>query len=96
MPNGNGVSGKFNKNYFKIVPSDHAFETNPKALDNFLKKYSLKRMYLKNKSVYYNRFCDIFNLKFLKENKTSKNLYNSFAEKYNLGDTFECIYKKFE
>lgn len=94
MPNGNGISGKFNKNYFKIVPSDHAFETNPKALDNFLKKYSLKRMYLKNKSVYYNRFCDIFNLKFLKENKTSKNLYNSFAEKYNLGDTFECIYRK--
>lgn len=94
MPNGNGISGKFNKNYFKIVPSDHAFETNPKALDNFLKKYSLKRMYLKNKSVYYNRFCDIFNLKFLKENKTSKNLYNSFAKKYNLGDTFECIYRK--
>ena len=96
MPNGNGISGKFNKNYFKIVPSDHAFETNPKALDKFLKSYSLKRMHLKNKSVYYDRFCDIFNLKFLKENKTSKNLYNSFAEKYNLGDTFECIYKKIE
>lgn len=94
MPNGNGISGKFNKNYFKIVPSDHAFETNPKALDNFLKKYSLKRMYLKNKSVYYNRFCDIFNLGFLKENKGLKNLYDLFAKKYNLGDTFECIYRK--
>ena len=96
MPNGNGISGKFNKNYFKIVPSDHAFETNPKALDKFFERYSLKRAHLKNKSVYYDRFCDIFNLKFLKENKTSKNLYNLFAEKYNLGDTFECIYKKIE
>ena len=96
MPNGNGISGKFNKNYFKIVPSDHAFETNPKSLDKFFKKYSLKRIYLKNGSVYYNRFCDIFNLKFLKENKTSKNFYDFIAKKYNLGDTFECIYKKIE
>ena len=95
MPNGNGISGRFNKNYFKIVPPDHAFETNPKALDKFFKKYSLKKMYLKNQSVYYNRFCDIFNLQFLKENKTSKNLYDLFAKKYNLGDTFECVYKKF-
>lgn len=95
MPNGNGISGKFNKNYFKIVPTDHAFETNYKALDNFLKKYSLKRIHLENKSVYYNRFCDIFNLGFLKENKELKNLYNLFAKKYNLGDTFECVYKKF-
>ena len=95
MPNGNGISGKFNKNYFKIVPPDHAFETNPKALDKFLKKYSLKKMYLKNQSVYYNRFCDIFNLQFLKENKGLKNMYNLFAKKYNLGDTFECVYKKF-
>ena len=95
MPNGNGISGRFNKNYFKIVPTDHAFETNPKALDKFLKKYSLKKMYLKNQSVYYNRFCDIFNLQFLKENKELKNMYNLFAKKYNLGDTFECVYKKF-
>ena len=95
MPNGNGISGRFNKNYFKIVPPDHAFETNPKALDKFLKKYSLKKMYLKNQSVYYNRFCDIFNLQFLKENKGLKNMYNLFAKKYNLGDTFECVYKKF-
>ena len=95
MPNGNGISGRFNKNYFKIVPPDHAFETNPKALDKFLKQYSLKKMYLKNQSVYYNRFCDIFNLQFLKENKGLKNMYNLFAKKYNLGDTFECVYKKF-
>ena len=95
MPNGNGISGRFNKNYFKIVPPDHAFETNPKALDKFFKKYSLKKMYLKNQSVYYNRFCDIFNLQFLKENKGLKNMYNLFAKKYNLGDTFECVYKKF-
>ena len=81
MPNGNGISGKFNKNYFKIVPSDHAFETNPKSLDKFFKKYSLKRIYLKNGSVYYNRFCDIFNLKFLKENKTSKKFYDFIAKK---------------
>ena len=94
MPNGNGISGRYNKNYFKIVPTDHAFETNPKALDNFLKKHSLKRMHLKNQSVYYGRFCDIFNLKLLKENKTVKKLYTIFAGKYNLGDTFECIYKK--
>ena len=94
MPNGNGISGRFNKNYFKIVPPDHAFETNPKALDKFLKKYSLKKMYLKNQSVYYNRFCDIFNLQFLKENKGLKNMYNLFAKKYNLGDTFECVYRK--
>jgi len=94
MPNGNGISGKFNKNYFKIVPTDHAFETNYKALDNFLKKHSLKRIHLENKSVYYNRFCDIFDLGFLKENKGLKNLYNLFAKKYNLGDTFECIYRK--
>ena len=94
MPNGNGISGKFNKNYFKIVPTDHAFETNYKALDNFLKKYSLKRIHLENKSIYYNRFCDIFNIGFLKENKGLKNFYNLFAKKYNLGDTFECIYRK--
>lgn len=94
MPNGNGISGRYNKNYFNIVPSDHAFETNYKALDNFLKKYSLKRIHLENKSVYYNRFCDIFNLGFLKENKGLKNMYNLFAKKYNLGDTFECIYRK--
>ena len=94
MPNGNGISGKFNKNYFKIVPSDHAFETNPKALDKFFERYSLKRAHLKNKSVYYDRFCDIFNLKFLEENKASKKLYDFFAKKYNLGDTFECVYKK--
>ena len=81
MPNGNGISGKFNKNYFKIVPSDHAFETNSKALDKFLKKYSLKRIYLKNGSVYYSRFYDIFNLKFLKENKTSKKFYDFIAKK---------------
>ena len=95
MPNGNGISGRYNKNYFKIVPTDHAFETNYKALDNFLKKHSLKRIHLENKSVYYNRFCDIFNLGFLKENKGLKNLYNLFAKKYNLGDTFECVYKKY-
>ena len=94
MPNGNGISGRYNKNYFKIVPTDHAFETNYKALDNFLKKYSLKRIHLENKSIYYNRFCDIFNLGFLKENKGLKNLYNLFAKKYNLGDTFECVYRK--
>ena len=94
MPNGNGISGRYNKNYFNIVPTDHAFETNYKALDNFLKKYSLKRIHLENKSVYYNRFCDIFNLGFLKENKGLKNLYNLFAKKYNLGDTFECVYRK--
>ena len=94
MPNGNGISGKFNKNYFKIVPTDHAFETNYKALDNFLEKYSLKRIHLENKSIYYNRFCDIFNFRFLKENKGLKNFYNLFAKKYNLGDTFECVYRK--
>ena len=94
MPNGNGISGKFNKNYFKIVPTDHAFETNYKALDNFLKKYSLKRIHLENKSIYYNRFCDIFNIGFLKENKGLKNFYNLFAKKYKLGDTFECVYRK--
>lgn len=95
MPNGNGISGRYNKNYFKIVPLDHAFEINPKALDRFLKKYSLKIMHLENQSVYYNRFCDIFNLKLLKENKTSKKLYDFFAKQYNLGDTFECVYKRY-
>lgn len=95
MPNGNGISGRYNKNYFKIVPLDHAFEINPKALDRFLKKYSLKRMHFENQSVYYNRFCDIFNLKLLKENKTSKKLYDFFAKKYNFGDTFECVYKRY-
>lgn len=95
MPNGNGISGKYNKNYFKIVPSDHAFEINPKALDKFLKRYSLKRVHLENRSVYYERFCDIFNLKFLKENKTSNKLYDFLAKKYNFGDTFECVYKKY-
>lgn len=95
MPNGNGISGRYNKNYFKIVPLDHAFEINPKALNSVLKKYSLKRMHFENQSVYYNRFCDIFNLKLLKENKTSKKLYDFFAKKYNLGDTFECVYKRY-
>lgn len=95
MPNGNGISGKYNKNYFKIVPSDHAFEINPKALDKFFKRYSLKRVHLENRSIYYERFCDIFNLKFLKENKTSNKLYDFLAKKYNFGDTFECVYKKY-
>lgn len=95
MPNGNGISGRYNKNYFNKVPLDHAFETNPKALDNFLKRYSLKIAHLENQSIYYGRFCDIFNLQFLKENKTSKKLYEFFSKKYNLGDTFECVYKKY-
>lgn len=94
MPSGYGISGRFNKNYFKIVPSDHAFETNPKALNKFFNNLSLQRVYLENKSVYHDRFCDIFNLNFLNENKTSKRIYELFAKKYNLGDTFECAYKK--
>lgn len=94
MPNGFGISGKYNKNYFSIVPTDHAFETNPKSLDILLKKYSLERVYLENQSVYYNRFCDIFNLKYLNSNGFLKNVYNKISQKYNFGDTFECIYKK--
>ena len=91
-PNGHGISGRFNKNYFSIVPTDHAFEANPKSLDILLSKYSLKRINLENQSIYYNRFCDIFNLSFIKNNKGISNLYRYIAKKKNLGDTFECIY----
>ena len=94
-PNGYGLSGRFNKNYFSIVPSDHAFEANPKSLDILLSKYSLKCINLENQSLYYNRFCDIFNLKFISKNKLLSKIYNVSAKKKNLGDTFECIYKKF-
>ncbi len=93
-PNGYGLSGRYNKNYRKIVPTDHAFETNPDALDKLLLKYNLKRLYLSNNSVYYNRFCDIFNLKYLKNNFILRPIYNKIAIKKNLGDTFECIYQK--
>ena len=91
-PNGHGISGRFNKNYFSIVPTDHAFEANPKSLDILLSKYSLKRINLENQSIYYNRFCDIFNLNLIRNNKGIANLYRSAAQKKNLGDTFECIY----
>ncbi|MDO6993515.1 methyltransferase domain-containing protein [Brachyspira innocens] len=94
-PNGYGLSGRFNKNYFSIVPSDHAFEANPKSLDILLSKYSLKCINLENQSVYYNRFCDIFNLKFISKSKLLSKIYNVSAKNKNLGDTFECIYKKF-
>ena len=94
-PNGYGLSGRFNKNYFSIVPSDHAFEANPKSLDILLSKYSLKCINLENQSVYYNRFCDIFNLKFISKNKLLYKIYNISAKKKNLGDTFECIYQKY-
>ena len=93
-PNGNGLSGKFNKNYFSIVPSDHAFETNPKSLDILMSKYSLKCINLENQSVYYNRFCDIFGFNFIRKNNFLSGIYNSFARSKNLGDTFECIYQK--
>lgn len=92
-PNGYGISGRFNKNYFPIVPSDHAFEANPKSLDIFLSKYSLKCISLENQSIYYSRFCDIFNLKFISKNKLLSQIYNASAKKKNLGDTFECIYQ---
>ena len=93
-PNGNGLSGKFNKNYFSIVPTDHAFEANPKSLDILMSKYSLKCINLENQSVYYNRFCDVFGFNFLKNNKFFSGIYSSIAKKKNLGDTFECIYQK--
>ena len=92
-PNGSGLSGRFNKNYFSIVPTDHAFETNPKSLDILLSKYSLKCINVENQSVYYNRFCDIFHLNFIKNNKLMSKIYTSAAKKENLGDTFECMYK---
>ncbi|MEI0669246.1 methyltransferase domain-containing protein [Brachyspira pulli] len=91
-PNGNGLSGKYNKNYFSIVPTDHAFEANPKSLDILMSKHSLKCIDLENQSVYYNRFCDIFNLNFIRKNTLLSKIYNSTAKKKNLGDTFECIY----
>ena len=91
-PNGHGISGRFNKDYFSIVPSDHAFESNPKSLDIFLSKYSLKRIDLENQSIYYNRFCDIFNFSFIKQNQSISKLYRYIAQKKNFGDTFECIY----
>lgn len=93
-PNGSGLSGKFNKNYFSIVPSDHAFEANPKSLDILMSKYSLKCINLENQSVYYNRFCDIFSFNFIKNNKLLSGIYSSLAKSKNLGDTFECIYHK--
>uniref|UniRef100_UPI00261860B8 class I SAM-dependent methyltransferase n=1 Tax=Brachyspira sp. TaxID=1977261 RepID=UPI00261860B8 len=93
-PNGNGLSGRFNKNYFSIVPSDHAFETNPKSLDILMSKYSLKCVNIENQSVYYNRLCDIFGFNFIKKNGFLSKIYNSVAKKKNLGDTFECIYIK--
>ena len=86
------VCCRFNKNYYSIVPSDHAFEANPKSLDMFFAKYSLKRISLENQSVYYNRFTDVF--KIFKNSKASEKLYKKFAQKFNLGDTFECIYQK--
>ena len=46
-----------------------------------------------NKSVYYNRLCDIFNLGFLKEDKGLKNLYNLFAKKYNFSPKNFTSYK---
>ena len=92
MPNGYGVSGRFNKNYYSIVPSDHAFEANPKSLDMFFAKYSLKRISLENQSIYYNRFTDVF--KIFKNSKLSEKLYKKLAQKFNLRDTFECIYQK--
>lgn len=92
MPNGYGVSGRFNKNYYSIVPSDHAFEANTKSLDMFFAKYSLKRISLENQSIYYNRFTDVF--KIFKNSKLSEKLYKKLAQKFNLGDTFECIYQK--
>lgn len=94
-PNGNGLSGRFNKNYFSIVPSDHAFEANPKSLDILMSKYSLKCIALENQSVYYNRFCDIFGFNFIKKNTILSKIYNSIAKNKNLGDTFECIYSKY-
>lgn len=93
-PNGNGLSGRFNKNYFSIVPSDHAFEANPKSLDILMSKYSLKCINLENQSVYYNRFCDIFGFNFIIKNNFLSGIYSSFAKSKNLGDTFECIYQK--
>ena len=92
MPNGYGVSGRFNKDYYSIVPSDHAFEANPKSLDMFFAKYSLKRISLENQSIYYNRFTDVFKL--FKNSKISEKIYKKLAQKFNLGDTFECIYQK--
>ncbi len=93
-PNGSGLSGRFNKNYFSIVPSDHAFEANPKALDILLSKYSMKCISLQNQSIYYNRFCDIFNLNFIKNNNLLSKIYTAVSKKENLGDTFECLYIK--
>lgn len=91
-PNGYGLSSKYNRNYFSIVPSDHAFETNPKSLNILLSKYSLRNVSLENQSIYYNRFCDLFNLNFIRKNTILSKVYNKIASKKNLGDTFECIY----
>ena len=93
-PNGNGLSGRFNKNYFSIVPSDHAFEANPKSLNILMSKYSLKCVNLENQSIYYNRFCDIFNFEFIRKNNLISKIYTHTAKNSNLGDTFECIYSK--
>ena len=93
-PNGNGLSGRFNKNYFSIVPSDHAFESNPKSLNILMSKYSLKCVNLENQSIYYNRFCDIFNFEFIRKNNLISKIYTHTAKNSNLGDTFECIYSK--
>lgn len=93
-PNGNGLSGRFNKNYFSIVPSDHAFEANPKSLNILMSKYSLKCINLENQSIYYNRFCDIFGFNFIRKSSILCKIYNSAAKNNNLGDTFECIYSK--
>lgn len=93
MPNGYGISGKLNKKYYSLVPSDHAFEANPKSIDILLRRYGFKRYYLENKSIYLNRFLNTFNIKSTPKTLPVK-LYDKIASKFNLGDTFECYYIK--
>lgn len=95
MPNGYGISGRLNKDYYSMVPSDHSFEANPKSIDFLLGSYGFKKCILENQSIYFERFLNATKIK-LDPNVRFGRLYNKIAKKFNLGDTFECYYIKNE
>ncbi len=97
MPNGYGITARRKKDYYAgVVPLDHCYEFCPKSLIKLMKQKGFKHVKTISKGIYLSRFLDTMpkSLSFLNKNELFGFLYKKYAEKHQLGDTFEAYFVK--